>query len=755
MNCVKLVGCVTKSGDMNRLRIKQGKAQRQESTETNTAKKKEKLDFSTTRKRTKNVAMSFLTSGGLRRGSNYLKEEEARRLQCNGPQSTKTGGGSKRRPVEKVKPKTFVVKRSKEAAKERKKRDRERKKRAKLEEEQQEKVQAENKKAGVREIGKTRGTGKTGEIGRTKGTGRKKKRRQKEKQVPVEKKASERKRASWGATVKPHKKSGKTYLIGRRRPKPNKEAPDQRKDQPKKGQRDAAQKCGGGGVELNATGPRPGSTLDFVRPNTLVKKKRKWATGTTLHHSIRPLASSSKGGTLGISDTAPNGGGSETRRNRSGGGGGVRDSWSLVRVVRPGSGGGAIAAKEYADSRRATLPPIPPLYGNHKAMDEVLRYMLPCHPEAPLRLLLTGPSGCGKSWLLDLVVQRWQHLTSVRHTINNENFEELTEGDLPFPTDSQLLVALDVDELSPKSLKKLESMLKRPWVENRDKLSPKSLKKLERKLCRAQFLLTARNVYESRDQYFLRKISSKRLYPCNNRKALIKFVGHLKLKPPLHHSDVLKVCAQSGGDLRQLGIMARYVSESNGSGTKGGASSSNSAAGWTAEREDDIWTQARTFLKAKNEKPVPEISSLMAYISILDNVERIEDVAMVTERFSFAEIMERHWSKSEHLKSMHGVTLIKDQVQWPHQLIAAQKQYGVSGAFMKRARRFFSVWGYMSQSSKHMDQIRDFGNFWTTYRPTLPDAEFHRILRQAGENLEHFIPDLMQILFPAYSTTDY
>jgi len=34
MNCVKLVGCVTKSGDMNRLRIKQGKAQRQESTET-------------------------------------------------------------------------------------------------------------------------------------------------------------------------------------------------------------------------------------------------------------------------------------------------------------------------------------------------------------------------------------------------------------------------------------------------------------------------------------------------------------------------------------------------------------------------------------------------------------------------------------------------------------------------------------------------------------------------------------------------
>lgn len=621
--------------------------------------------------------MSFLSRGGLRRMSDYKKEEEARRRR----RGKKKEEEKEKEKAESGKGGAIVVKRSKDVAAARRKREREARKKTKLDTQvEKQRKEIEDRGTGSRQT-KTRKTRREGNKKREEEKrgiwGKKPANVQKEKRKVV-------KRSSWREEPK-ERGGGKTYLIGRPR-----------------ASRPASSATTGAPTKKNArTRNAEIRSIDFVRPTVPTRtQKRKHASSS----------STSITGSLTIEEKA-------------------RDPWSLMRVVRRGRGGAFAATKEYAESRRASLPPIPSLYGNVKAVNEVTDYMMPCSPKAPLRLLITGPSGCGKTWLLNLIVQRWQHMTSVRHTINNENFEELAENKgMPFPKDTQLLIAVDVDELSPKAVAKLRGLMQNEG-------------------CKSQFLLTARNIYEDKELYFLRKTPKKRLYPCTNRKALMEFVRTLRLKPPIPQHDVFSLCFQCEGDLRQLEIMARTCSRSlKGRGGRGLVCS--------GEKTQDMWTESRTFLKGKNEEPVSEIASLMAYSSLLDNVERIEDVAEVADRFSFADTVGHRWSKSEHLKNMHGITLTGDAVTWPRDMIELQKKTTVSSNFFRRVRLFFNIWGYQSQASGMVAQLQDFGNFWTAYRSALPDAELQRILRQAGEDL-NFIADLMQVLFPAYRTGEF
>jgi hypothetical protein len=400
------------------------------------------------------------------------------------------------------------------------------------------------------------------------------------------------------------------------------------------------------------------------------------------------------------------------------------DPWSLTRVMTRGRRGTLTSSgRARAAQRVNTLPPLPPLYGNYKAIREVTDYMRPYHVKAPLRLLLSGPSGCGKSWLARLVAARWVHQTSVRHVLLTENFQALIDQKVELPCEAQLLVVLDVDELSDRYLAPLAKLL-----------APKST-------CKAQFLLTAQNAFEGQHLKFLRKLPSKRLYPCDRLPALRKFVQSLRLPHAIPSLALSQLCMACKGDLQRLTIDATNY--------RSGAAATNKA-----DRDTDLWAETRAFLSNRHSVPVGEMPALIAYGNLMDVLDDVGDIATVTERYSDAAFMEYGWSRADHLRSLEGVAVARPasgnvKIIFPHDLLKSlQRPSGLR--LLARMELFFMQWGYTSRSSTLQAKVEDYASFWTLYRPSLPDAEVHRILSLCEEPVT-FLRDVQMVLFPFFA----
>ena len=376
------------------------------------------------------------------------------------------------------------------------------------------------------------------------------------------------------------------------------------------------------------------------------------------------------------------------------------------------------------ESRRRTLPPLPPFFGTPatvSVMNAVARLVVP-EPGGPVPavcVVVTGPHGCGKSWLLDLVCERWRHLAYPDgKVIDNEAFERLTDTRCPLPNVASTLVCIDVDALFSGS-----THLAAPQAGGTHLAALQSV--VENPFRRATVLLCARSLYgetTSRELRFLRAnqshqtrtfghvfhhvqaLTALQLQDGADRATLLRFARAVaralrdEVRAPaapaapatpaataaVRDADLVRAVKQCGGDLCQLRTAVEALCLHGSSG------------GWcavaAADREQDAWTEARQLMtcgssaggssaggssaggsSAHGSSP-SEASVFMAYDCLLDNVAVDEEddygdddgwirsAAIVADRYGTADVLERAgWQHAGELYSFAGVALRSSQ----------------------------------------------------------------------------------------------